>query len=180
MKDEKALYFQKEIAPLFNSEKILMEKARLAYDENELKDALIYADGVLILNPNNQEAQILLEEIHETMPKSMALEFIRKFHPRQIPLFENAWAFLQDLNPLDFGLNQPQEGLGLANSEEIRKSVLFQSILFFKALTQIDEDALLREELQIEIEKICVDLSISKNLTNDLLKFLRPKGDEGN
>ncbi|MBI9093120.1 MAG: hypothetical protein JEZ12_28245 [Desulfobacterium sp.] len=180
MKDEKALYFQKEIAPLFDSEQILMEKAMLAYDENELKEALIYTDGVLILNPENQEAQNLFEEINETMPKSLALDFIRKFYPRQISLFDNAWAFLQDLNPLDLGLTQPQEGLGLANSEEIKKSVLFQSILFFKALPQFDEEVMSSDNLQTEIEKICSDLSISKNLTKDLLKFLRLKADEGN
>jgi hypothetical protein len=102
MKDDRKEFYEKELVPQLDAYKLLLSKAERAIEEGSLEDATLFLNSALLINPDDKTVQRKLEEVRKLRAKEVVLNFIQKFYPEELDLFDIAWRVFKDILPEDF------------------------------------------------------------------------------
>jgi hypothetical protein len=171
MEEERKEFFENELRPQLDAERLFIDKAAKSIDLDKLDKAKIYLNGALLINPDSQRAKQLLDEVGNKQTKITALEFIKNFYPTELDLFDTAWRVFRNFKPVDFKAEAVSGALGIAGREP--SQIVTPKIIFiFNQLYEIELAGLTREQIKERIIAVCDEIECQEGLSDQIIDFI--------
>ena len=172
MTDERREFFDRELAPLLDSERLLIEKADEALQNEEINEAELFLKGALLVNPANENAREKLKGVRRDRLRRLAFQFIQRFYPQELKLFDLSWRIFFDFSPDDFKQEAVSGTLGIVGRTEYPDVVTPKVIVLLSAVDREKAGSAEDEEIREIISVVGRKIGCSQKLTHQVLRFV--------
>lgn len=174
MNDERKQFFEEKLRPLLDSEEILIQKSDDAIQEGLFDEAILFLRGVLLINSDNKEAKEKIKVIKQEKIKSVAYDFIKKFYPKELAIFELAWRVFKDITLIDFRQEVVSGALGIVGRDDVSDIVTPKLLIVLNEASELMEDSD-SEQTEEDIYQICKKLGCSQDFSDNIIGLLFQK-----